>query len=191
MNRFFLHALLAAAFAAGAVALPAGGADDDKPAAKKKPADAKPDWSKFANHKDVVGEVVKADEDGLTLRLPQRAAKGEDLELKYAEGGLVRWKKLPPKVGADGKKANYTPKEMEALKQPAGAPGYAAERTDLLTGHVVEVKLVRPKSVPAAKATPADLSVKYVIIVGETAPPKPMKAEIKPVGETEKRAIID
>jgi hypothetical protein len=64
---------------------------------------------------------------------------------------------------------------MEKLRQPTGVPGYAADRTDLKPGTIVEAHLVRPRSIPAAKATEADLVVKYVFIVGEGAPPKPDK----------------
>jgi hypothetical protein len=61
-------------------------------------------------------------------------------------------------------------KELADAKKPVGMPHYAASRGDLQNGSTVEVILVRPLSVPAAKATEADLVVKYVVIqaVGST-----------------------
>ena len=183
--------ILCAAFAGGAIALPVGGADDPKKAVETKPAAPTPvDWSKFATVDPISGEIIKADETGVTLRVlapsvptsrksrvPQQA-KHIDYDWKYADGGLVRWKKLPPKLDSDLKKVPHTEKELAASKMPQGAPGYAAERTDLKLGHLVELRLVRPKSIPESKAKPEDLLVKYAIILGEDpTPPKAPKTD--------------
>jgi hypothetical protein len=189
MNRIAWKLALAVGLAAGVVTTSA--ADDEKKGDKTdkpaKPADKAPDWSKYATAGEVTGAVVSADEDGVTVRLSGLARTGGgrrggqvkethvDHTYKFADGGLARWKKLPAKVGADGKKTPHTSAELEKAKLPTGAPGYAAERSDL-TSKVVELHLVRPKSVPASKATPDDLVVKYAVIVGD-APnvPKPDK----------------
>ncbi len=205
-----------------AVALAAGLAGS-LPAAAKKPADvtsvapAKPDWSGFATVGDVVGEVVKVDDAGFTLRVdwsaqnghhthgtvartPQQLAqhlrqmesqfarmerrsgkKGRDhhrdYQLTFADAGLVRWKALPAKTDEAGKKVPYTDEELKALRQPAGAVGYAADRSDLKIGQVVEATLVRPKTVPADKATLSDLRVKSAVILGTD--PRPAAANNK------------
>lgn len=189
MNRWSIKALLACGFALGVLGL-TGVADDEKSTPKPMPEKA-PDWSKYAPVTQVVGEVMEADENGLTLRLTQlvpnlsrgRGRGGarpkqvhEDHVLKYADEALVRWKQPPPKFDADGKKARHTSKEMAELRKPSGVPGYYAERTDLQQTHIAEVHLVRPKSIPAAKATPDDYLVKYVFILGETlTPTRPAK----------------
>lgn len=193
MTRLLLELALACGFAAGAVGLSAARAADGK----DKPAGAKtPDWSNYAAAGEVAGEVVAADENGITLRVswvgPKTNRYGgltrgrgrqiqvkenhEDFDLKYADGGLVRWKKMPPKIGADGKKGIYTEAELAAFHQPIGVPGYAADRSTLQPGHLVEIHLLRPKGTPAAKATTADLTIKYAMIVGQSAtPPTPDK----------------
>jgi hypothetical protein len=99
-------------------------------------------------------------------RPPKIQQHHQDLQLTFAESGLVRWKSPPPKLDDNGKKIPYSPKEQEALKQPPGVTGWAAERTDLQVGHIVEVVLVKPKSVPTSKATLSDLRVKYAVILG-------------------------
>ncbi len=160
-----------AALAAGLTGL-AVAADDKKPAGKKPAEAAAPDWSGFLKHSVLVGEVVKADDKELTLKVvvgppPRRGQKPktEDLHFALGETTLVRWKKLPPKTDAVGKRAPYTAEEMKELKSPPGAPGYAADRTDLKPGYVVELTLMRPKEVPAAKAVIQDLRVRYAVIL--------------------------
>jgi hypothetical protein len=157
-------------------------ADDKKP---EKKSDKPADWSAFASAGEVSGEIVKADEDGFTLRIswqtpgksranhpkqfrPQNPTeKHQDYQLAFADNGLARWKTLPAK-GTDekGKPVPYTEKERTELRKPANAPGYAAERGDLKPGHLVDVTLVRPKEISSEKATLADLKVKYVVITG-------------------------
>lgn len=147
-------------------------------------SDNPPDWSNYTNHSKIEGVIVKGELDKITLQVP-KLEKGknngnyrrrrpnvhlghENIVIPYAPSGIVRWEKLQP--GADGKLP--TGKALDALRLPYGAPGYAAEKTELRPGLVVEVHLVRPREVTAAKATEKDLSIKYVIIIGETkAPP--------------------
>ena len=86
---------------------------------------------------------------------------------------MARTKKLPPKSDENGKKVDYTTKELEALKEPARAPGYMAARGDVVAGSIVEAVLVREKSIPAAKLAESDLKLKYVTILShDPNPPK-------------------
>jgi hypothetical protein len=212
---------------AAALALAAGLAGNSPSAAAKAPAvavaPAASEWAGFATVGDVVGEVVKADGSGFTLRVFWPAASGKpghhhwqhstagrtpqelaqhvrhmeatlarmaghqskggkehhhDYPLTYADAGLVRVKTLPPKLDATGAKRAYTDDELKAAKTPQGTPYYAAERSDLKPGQIVDVTLVRPKSVPADKATLSDLRVKYAVVVG--AAPTPPAAGNKP-----------
>src|SRR5260221_8255133 len=93
-----------AAVAVLGLGLAALAADDDKKADDKKRVEKKsdkaPDWSAFASAGEVSGEVVKADDDGLTLRLSWQTAgkarpkqfrpqnpteKYQDYQLTFAE----------------------------------------------------------------------------------------------------------
>ena len=141
----------------------------------------KVDWTGYATAATISGTIVKADEKGVLLRLSRIVPQGgasrnrpprtkevtEDISLTYADAGMVRWKKLPPKIKEDGTKGTYLPAEQAKLKLPYGVPGYAAERTALQPGHIVELVLVRPKDIPASKATTSDLLIKYAVIWGE------------------------
>ncbi|MCS6866925.1 MAG: hypothetical protein RMJ56_13010 [Gemmataceae bacterium] len=179
---------------------------DDKPSTDP-PAKA-PTFPGYVFVADVVGEVVKADEDSITLRVtwyepqvrggnnPNRVRpnlnrnnrnfrnpfapnmnrpnqpqvqwkeKHEDYVLKYLPESLVRFKSLPPKYDENGKKIAYTQKELNDLRQPAGVTGYAASRFDVTPGSVVELILIRDKTIPAEKATEGDLRIKHAIILG-------------------------
>lgn len=194
--------------------LPAvGGADDEKSAKPtKEPAPKAPDWSAYRTVGDVVGEVVKADDKQITLRVtwyqPQggsgnnrrpplsannrnfrnpyasnrgRPSQGRaqmkeqhhDYVLEFVPESLVRTKKLPPKFDDNGKRAEHTQKDIDELRSPPGVTGYAANPYDLTPGTIVEIILIRDKSVAAAKATEDDLRVKYAIILGKNpTPPK-------------------
>ncbi len=152
--------IAAVALGLGLVGL-AGAADDKKKGDDKKPAD----WSAFVTVSQTVkGEVVKAEENEFTLRVP-KGRKAEELTFQFAEHGLVRWKALPTRLDDNGKKKPFSSEEVREMKQPPGAPGYAAERTDLKPKYLVEVTLVRPKEIPANKAAFQDLKVKYVVIL--------------------------
>jgi len=167
-----------------------------------------PDFSKYAYVADVVGEIVKADDKKLTLRVtwnvtqtqggggrprlsgnnrnfhnpyamrgnqPRVTVKQEhhDYELEYVPESVVRTKVLPPKLDEKGKRVNYTTKELEELRGPASLPAYAASTSDLTPGTIVDVVIIRDKSVPAAKATEDDLRVKWAVILShDQNPPK-------------------
>lgn len=186
---------------------------DGKPA-KLLPTKA-PDWSAYARVGDVVGEVVKADDKSITLRVtwfmpqvkngggnnarrPQLGNNNRNFRNPYARGGnrprgggprvtfkeqhhdytlefvpesLVRLRSLPPKYDESGKRASYTQKELDLIRAPEGVPGYTASHFDLRPGSVVEVVIIRDKSIPASKATEEDLRVKYAIILGKDPNP--------------------
>ena len=207
MSRIALRAVAAVALGLGAVALPLL-ADDSK--STKEPPPKAPDWSGYVFVADVVGEVVKADDKSVTLRItwfelqaknnnnnrprlsqnnrnfrnpfapnmnrqkqPQIKEQHHDYELEYVPQSLVRSKSLPPKLDDNGKKVPHTQSELDELRAPGGVTGYAANKSDLTPGTIVEVFLIRDKSVPAAKAGEDDLRVKYAVILGHDAnPPK-------------------
>ncbi|MGL4421519.1 MAG: hypothetical protein ACRCZF_12690 [Gemmataceae bacterium] len=180
-----IKSLLAVLFGCGVLALSVSHAADDKEKSKEP---SKVDWSKFANAGSVSGEVMKSADGSLTVRQAWKVPSGrgrpkdehKDTEYTYAEGALIRLKTLPPKLDGNGKKTPYSDKEKDQLKKPLGAPGWGASKEDLKPGTLVEVQLVRPREISATKATPEDLLVKYVMILGEAAiPAKPDRAEKK------------
>lgn len=149
-------------------------------------ADDKPvDWSKFHSSGKVKAVVEKVDGDSVTISVPKlernkssgyRGGRNrrpsvkvghEDIDIPFAQNALVRWDKLPKK--ADGK--DHTSKELEKSRLPIGAPGHAAERSDLKPGHIVELHLVHPSDIPDSKLTDKDIVIKYVVIEGETKAP--------------------
>lgn len=175
MYRILPKLALVAVLGTGLTAL---AADAKKPAqAPAKPAD----WSHFAVVTTVAGEVVETTEDGVTLKVSQTTlsrtggrrprvnarTKTQELQFVFAEGGLVRWKSLPPKLDDNGKKLQRSSKELTELKLPKGTPGFAADRGDLQAGQIVELTLVRPKSIPSSKVTFQDLKVKYAMILAD------------------------
>ncbi len=175
---------------------------DDKSA--KSTAKA-PDWSKYTTVGEVVGEIVKASDSKLTLRVtwyvqpnagnkrPSLRGGGgnyrnpygannnkqnlkeqhHDYDLEFVPETLVRMKTLPPKLDGNGKKIDYTQKEIDTARLPDGVPSYAASQADLVPGTIVEVRMIRDKSIPASKVGENDLRVKYAIILGkDPTPPK-------------------
>jgi hypothetical protein len=178
-------------------------ADDEKKAPVTTTPDKMPEWSKtYVAAGEIWGEVVKADDKGITLQVTELAPNGSggyksgkgkgkgggsgvkekktEIDLKYADGGMVRWVAKPKKTDAKGKTIALTPKEQEDLQKPIGSPGYAAARTDLLPGHVVEIRLLRPKTISAKDAKISDLEIKYVLIQGtDPKPPSISKDEEK------------
>lgn len=191
---------------------------DDKDG-KPKPADTSrpPDWSSYSTVADVVGEVVKADDKSITLRVtwyvPQAKGGGgnnnnnrrpqlsknnqnyrnpyarngnrprgtqvnykeehHDYDLEFVPQSLVRTRSLPPKFDDNGKRVFHDQKEIDTLRLPLGVTGYAASTYDLTPGAIVEVIIIREKSIPASKATEDDLRVKYAIVLGKNPnPPK-------------------
>jgi hypothetical protein len=147
----------------------------------------KQDWSAYAPAAEFIGEVTKAKGDSFTLVVTTRVPTGnknspfrlktEEYELTFAEAGLVRWLKLPPKLNAAGKKVEYTSKELAELKKPAGAPGFAADRSALQDGTIVKVHLVRLKSVKLESAVIQDFKVKYAVILSGGNPTPPEKKD--------------
>lgn len=149
---------------------------DDKPKA--------PDFSKYVYVNEVTGEVVKADENKLKIKVtylapgkanPNPKARPaaptqKSMEYEYQfipDLSLVRFETkslLPQKTDDKGKKVAYTPKELDALKTPTGVKGYAATHADLTEGSIVNVTLVREKAIPASKATDDDLRIKLAVI---------------------------
>jgi hypothetical protein len=96
-----------------------------------------------------------------------------DYELEYVPETLIRTKHLTPKTDEKGLRVNYTQKELDEVRAPAGAPWYAASPTDLVPGTIVEVIIIRDRKIPVAKQTENDLRVKYAIILGKDPhPPK-------------------
>lgn len=142
----------------------------------------KQDWSAYANFSEIAGEVVKFEDPILTLKLttysqsggrgrnrrPQVKATSKDVDLTFAEQGLVRWHKPAPKMDANGRKVPHHYKELQRMRLPQGAPGYIASRGDLVPGQIVVVTLVRPRDVPLAKVAETDLQIKYVVIAGSS-----------------------
>lgn len=197
MNRVMLSLGFTLVMGLGIGTMPSGvrAADD----VKETPA---PDWSKYTTVSEVTGELVKADDKKITLRLPYVAIRGQqnkfpplsqypvappvapaknlmnanhDYEIQMIPESLVRTLTLPSKLDANGKKVSYTEKEKEALKTPKGVKGYAASISDLTAGSTVNVILIRDKSLNADKVTDNDLRVKFAIIqtpASSTTPPK-------------------
>ncbi|MBP3958943.1 hypothetical protein J8F10_27175 [Gemmata sp. G18] len=209
MRRVALRAGFVFVLGLGATAFPIS-AEDTKPT--KDPPTTAPDWTGYVFVADVVGEVVKADDKSVTLRItwlePQQKngnknnnrpklsqnnrnfrnplqgntnrqnqvqlkEQHHDYELEYLPQSLVRSKTIPPKLDDKGKKVPHTQKEFDELRAPSGVTGYAANKLDLVPGTILEVYLIRDKSVSAAKATEDDLRIKYAVILGKAPnPPK-------------------
>ncbi|HSQ55966.1 MAG TPA: hypothetical protein VLM40_09475 [Gemmata sp.] len=183
----------------------------------------RPDYSKYVHVTDVVGEVVKADSNKMTLRVtwyvpqaqggsyrrPNLGANNgnyrnpyarntgrqqprvnykehhQDYDIDFVPESLVRTMSLPAKYDANGKRVSYSTAEIKALRTPAGASGYAASTTDLTPGTIVEVVLMRDKTIPASKATEADLRIKFAIIQGKD--PHPPKDIANPKSDTKNK----
>ena len=169
-------------------------ADEKKPAVK--PAETATDWTKYAAASEVQGEIVKLEKNGFLLKIPgppqqkttgtgnnrrvtSTPGKAVQISFAYIEGSQIRCAKLAPKVDSNGKKVLRTAEEIAEFKKPAGVPGYAADPSDLKVGQILDLILVRPREIPAAKATEADLIVKRATIVGEDPNAKPAEAPKK------------
>lgn len=193
-----------------------GSAADPPPDSGSSPSatDRGPDFTGYTFVADVVGEIVKASDSSITLRItwyvPQASnnrnhrprlssnnrnfrnpysmrrrtgtvkwkEQHHDYDLQYIPASLVRNRHLPPKLDENGKKAPHTEKELNELRKPLGTPGYAAEKADLKPGTIVEVYLIRDRSVPVAKMTEGDIRLKYVFILGQD--PNPPKTAATP-----------
>lgn len=103
----------------------------------------------------------------------------QDYNLTFASDGLVRFHKLSQEPGAGGGKF-LPPAEQNKLKEPLGAPGWAADKSELTVGDVVDVHLVRPGGVKLSDLKETDLRVKYAIIWSENgSTPKLQNAPAK------------
>jgi hypothetical protein len=104
-----------------------------------------------------------------------------EYDFRMVPESLIRIKTLPPKYDENGKRVAYTSKDLDELRGPPGAPGYAASLYELAPGTIVEVVAMRDRKVPAAKVTEDDLCVKYVIILGSNrlTPNLPPEKETK------------
>ena len=157
-------------------------ADEKKPA--DKPAETTADWTKYVAVSEVQGEIVKLEKNGFLLKIPgppqqkttgsgnnrrvtTAPGKAVQISFAYIEGSQIRWAKLAPIVDSNGKKVLRSAEEIAEFKKPAGVPGFAADPRDLKVGQTLELVLVRPREVPAAKATQADWIVKRATILGE------------------------
>jgi hypothetical protein len=96
-----------------------------------------------------------------------------DYDLEFVPESLIRTKTLPRQLDLNGKPLKLTKDELALMRAPANYPGYAADRKALVPGSIVEVFLVRDRSIPPARATENDLRVKYAVILGlDPTPPK-------------------
>ena len=145
----------------------------DQTEKKSLPPSKLPDFAKqFASAGDIAGVVVTADQDSVTIRIQGRAKSDyKDLEFKYAEGALARTKVPPTRPDAKGKFVKVPSSELEPLKKPQGAPGLHLDRGEIAAGAIVTLELLRPKSIPASKASMEDKIIKFAIVTGETTPP--------------------
>jgi hypothetical protein len=106
-------------------------------------------------------------------RQPQLHWEHHDYTVSYAPEGLARTQSLPTKTDENGKKVIYTQKEIADLKAPLGAPGYALAKSDLAPGSIVDVIIIRDKTIAADKVTEGDLRIKYATVTGTVpTPPK-------------------
>ncbi len=202
MRRVALRAGTAFVLGLGLIALPVGA---ESP--KDDPAKA-PTFPGYVFVADAVGEVIKADDSSVTLRItwlePQAKNNGRrnlngnhrnfqnpfqphvnrsnqpklhqvhhDYDLAYLPQSLVRTRTMPPKTDETGKKVPHTQKEIDELRAPDGAPAYAASKSDVTPGTILEVYLIRDAKVAAEKATDADLRIKYAFTMGKS--PNPSK----------------
>lgn len=111
-----------------------------------------------------------------------------DYDFHLVPESLIRFKSLPPKYDENGKRVSYTTKELEELRAPSGAPGYAASLNELVPGTIVEVVAMRDRKIPANKVSEDDLCVKYVVILGTNrlTPNLPAEKESKKVDKKNK-----
>lgn len=207
MRRVVLRAGAAFALGLGMIALPV--IADDTPSTTAKDLSQKaPTFPGYVYVSDVVGEVVKANDTSITVRItwfepqvqkntgrrnlsrnsrnfrnpfmpnmnrPKVTVKEvhHDYTLDYLPQSLVRLHKLPTRKDDKGRRIEYSQKEYDELRQPAGVTGFVANRSDLIPGTIVELILIRDKTIPAEKVADSDLRIKYAIIWGQDPnPPK-------------------
>jgi hypothetical protein len=122
----------------------------------------------------ITGKLGKSSDSAITLKVPElerktttgrRGAQMQQVEKDHdydmASDAKIRWHTLPKK--SDGK--TYTDQEYQKLREPASAPGYKAEASDLKPGQTVKLYL--------SKAGKDDKPVvTTVVIVTEAPKPK-------------------
>jgi hypothetical protein len=108
----------------------------------------------------------------------QTKVKDEDHEYTWHENGFVRREKLPKFTDDKGLERPAKSSEIEKLKKPVGVVGYHMDRSELKTGDMVELELVRPQSITASKVKIEDLTIKMCMMKGEN--PRPSKPIIDP-----------
>jgi hypothetical protein len=209
MRRAVLRLGAALALGSALAGLPALADEPKSPSDPQK----RPDFTGYVYVADVVGEVVKADDRSVTIRVTwlhpvvknggNRGSRGRpnlsrnhrnfnnpftmrrnqprvqvkqehhDYAIDFLPQSLVRTRILLPKTDENGKKVIHTQKEIDELRQPLGVTGYASSPFDLTPGTIVELILIRDKTIPAQKAAESDLRIKYAIIWGKDPnPPK-------------------
>lgn len=140
----------------------------------------KADWSGYVDLGTITAEIKKIDKDYTFIEVvtppgtPQPGVKGpkqQKYNVSFAENGLVRWIKLGKKTDEKGRKTAFSDKERELAKQPRGAPGYAASKSELSSGQIVQITLVRSKDLKPNEVTTNDYKIKYIVIVGEDTDP--------------------
>lgn len=113
-------------------------------------------------------------------RNPGTKVVHHDYTLDFHPEGLVRIKTLPKKTDADGKKVDYTTKELQDLKEPAGFPSYMGSKADLVPGAIVDAYVIRDRTIPAAKVTQADMKIKWIKVTGMDPNAAKNLADVKP-----------
>ena len=175
-------------------------AAEDPPPAKITPP-TKVNWKDWIDHARFVGEVTKIEKDGsfivtekATQQQPGRGRTRPQVktttikhQVTFAEQGMLRYKDLPKKLNEKGKRVPYSPAELRESRMPLGTPGYAADRSALEIGQIVEVTLVRPKSVKPTELTVQDLRIKWAVILSEPTPIQEGTEEKGPPAKAEKK----
>lgn len=127
------------------------------------------------NHRPSLHSTTQHHHNPYATRRPNTQLKWEhhDYTIPFVPESLVRTKTLPPKYDLEGKKVAYTEAELDALKVPYSAAGYQASKSDLTPGTVVQMSVIRDKTIPIASVKDSDLRVKYAVIWGhDPNPPK-------------------
>lgn len=145
-----------------------------------------PTFKGFTAQPDPIKAKVKSTKDDtLTVLLPELSLKRsysrrrpptvQEKEVEHTltlhPDALVRWSKQPERKDDKGKPKPFTSAELTRLRAPAGAPGYAGEKTELAPGQTVELTLLVPNKVSPEEMTEQDYRIKWVVIQG--APPDP------------------
>src|SRR4051794_31464687 len=96
-----------------------------------------------------------------------RPARGQRVDLQFADDVKVRLAQPPKKNDDKGHPLKYTPAELKDLKGPGNLPGYAATPDDPRPGQTVAVTLGRRKGAAAGEVV-----VTAVLVVADAPPGK-------------------